>query len=102
VAAVGGTGPGTYSGQRRQAETGPVMFAQLNGYVTWCGGAVLNHRLSLRWFETNACHTLGKRPAGRGNAAWWAIFHWFTCFAADTKRGQLADLELRYTRRASC
>src|SRR6266568_8158590 len=28
------------SGQRRDAETGPVMFAQVNGYVAWRGGAV--------------------------------------------------------------
>ncbi len=28
--------------------------------------------------------------------------HRFTCFAADTKRGQLADLELRHRRRARC
>jgi Transposase DDE domain group 1 len=28
--------------------------------------------------------------------------HRFTCFATDTKRGQLADLELRHRRRARC
>ena len=28
--------------------------------------------------------------------------HRFTCFATDTKAGQLADLELRHRRRARC
>ncbi len=32
--------PRTYSGRRRYAETGPVMFAQVNGHVAWRGGAV--------------------------------------------------------------
>ena len=28
--------------------------------------------------------------------------HRFTCFATSTRRGQLADLELRHRRRARC
>ena len=28
--------------------------------------------------------------------------HWFTAFATDTRRGQLADLELRHRTRARC
>jgi hypothetical protein len=32
---IGSLRPRTYSGQRRHAETGPVMFAQVNGYVAW-------------------------------------------------------------------
>ena len=46
----------------------------------------------------------GRRPATAGAQLRFTDIDWhrFTCFATGTRKGQLADLELRHRRRARC